>query len=89
MFGANPPFFSILMSHLLPQNDISDVSAGKVDAGVCAAPSPWRLDRLQTSSSRLRASSADNPPLHCRCEADTALTYEPPSAPTKRRHHGQ
>lgn len=85
--GAKPPFFP-QMSRLLPYNDISDVSAGKVGDGVCAAPSLWRFLRLPTSSSRPRVSSPDKP-LHCRCGAGTALTSEPPSAPTKRRHHNQ
>lgn len=79
-------FFFPPMSRLRSKNLISDVSAGKVYGGVCAAllSSPCRWARLQTSSSHPRASSPDKPSLRCRCGADTALTSWPPSAPTKR-----
>lgn len=75
------------MGHLLPQSDISDVSAGKVDVWVCASAFLWRLFHLLTSSSHPRNYSSGKQLLHCCCVADTDLTFEPPSEATKRRSH--
>lgn len=88
------PFFKSLnsFSHaftlkLLSWIDISDVSSGSFAVGACAAPFPQRFFHLPTSSSLPRAYPAGML-LRCCCEADSALTYGPPSAPTKWRHRG-
>lgn len=71
---------------LFALNYISDVSAGSFGVGLRAAPFPQRSFHLLTSSSRPRAYPPGKLPLRCLCGAESALTYEPPSAPTKRRH---
>lgn len=82
--------FSLQIMHFpLLENNISDVSSGNVDDGVCAAPSPWKSVHLQTSSSPHRASSPVKKLLHCCFGADTALTSELPSAPTRWKHHNE
>lgn len=73
----------------LLQNDISDVSAGNVDDGAFAPPFPWKSVHLQTSSSPRRASVPVKLLLHCCSGADTSPTTEPPSAPTRWKHHNQ
>lgn len=71
---------------LLSCSDISGASAESLGVGVCAATFPQRFFHLLTSSSLVRACRSGKLLLRCRCGADSALTYEPPSAPTKRRH---
>lgn len=75
--GCRSLIVSPSVSHLLPQDDISDVSAGKVYVGPCAAPFPsFRLQTSSCSSGKLQH--------RCCCGAGTAPTFEPPSAPTQR-----